>query len=81
MLKFEWESETQEKGFLNLRQWLRSHGMTSELTAEQFLIACYFIQKDHESHEWTMDMLGRVVGALQSDIKALQDKLDGLSGS
>ena len=68
---FEWESEAQRKGFLSLIQFMRKHGAVMEARTLH-IIACYFIQKDHESHEWWIGVIG-------DQIKSLEDRLMDVS--
>lgn len=65
--QFKWESPEQEKGYKNLVQWLRKNGQP-ELSKEGSMIAAYFIQKDHESHEWLMGMLQRVLAPIETQV-------------
>jgi hypothetical protein len=74
---FKWESQVQEKGYGNLVQFLRRNNIT--LTDKTlFLIAVYFIERDHESNEYWRQLVGDQVSNLQSEIKHLQDQVAGL---
>lgn len=64
---FEWESETQHKGFLALVQFLGRRSQTLPLSEmppytrlEDALMAtsAFFIQKDHEANEWFGERIG-----------------------
>lgn len=76
MHEFKWESVEQEKGYGNLVEWLRKRGVKYPLSSETFLVACYFIQKDHESHEWLVEMLSRMLDDIRRDILTLKQDLE-----
>jgi hypothetical protein len=74
---FPWESETQKKGFQNFMQFLQK--LPSEVKqAPGMELPCavaYFIQKDHESHEWWVDMMSKQIEMLQQEIAELKKRL------
>ncbi len=69
---FPWESEEQKKGYGALIMFLRKikHPEKFDPTA------AWFIQKDHESHEWMIEMLSRVIGELKHEILTLRAALE-----
>jgi hypothetical protein len=71
---FPWESEEQRKGYLALIQYRRKLGKNPEIVVDP--TAAFFIQKDHESHEWMIEMLGRVIGELRTEILTLRTALE-----
>jgi hypothetical protein len=84
-LSFEWESEEQKKGFLALAKFLREHGRNMfhaslQPMDKQDLISAFFIQKDHESHLWMMEMLDRIISPLQDEIRRLGERIRQLEG-
>ena len=74
--EFKWESVEQQKGFGNLTEWLNKRGYNYQLTPELFLIACYFIQKDHEAQEWFIQVIGNRISELQLEILKLRSDLE-----
>ena len=71
---FPWESKEQKEGFLSLMQWLR--GIPAALTGlPLFLVFCYLVQKDHESSEWMIGVIGDRVRRLEDEIALLREEL------
>jgi|WetSurMetagenome_2_1015567.scaffolds.fasta_scaffold634955_2 hypothetical protein len=69
---FKFESSEQQKGFLNLVQYLRKH--CPDGYDPTFLIASYFIQKDHESNEHWIELVGNQISNIQLQLKSLIDE-------
>jgi hypothetical protein len=70
---FPWESEDQRKGYLALVQYWRKNGQDPGLLVDS--TAAFFIQKDHESHEWMIEMLDRIITPLRNEIMELRREL------
>lgn len=76
---FKFTSEVQEKGFNSMVQYLNGFkGRFSDQDAVWAALA-YLIQKDHESHEYYIDLFGKQVADLQDQIKQLQDQIKDLT--
>lgn len=71
--EFPWQSEAQRKGYLALVQYMRGFGIEPTLPIDPQV--CWQIQKDHESHEWWVEVLGNQVGALQAEIIAVRRQI------
>lgn len=73
---FPWESEDQKKGFLSLVQFVRQHiDRPLPLQIPGYILATYFIQKDHESTEWFLEYIARVTEPLEKRILLLEQQL------
>jgi hypothetical protein len=72
---YKFESIEGEKGFGNLIEFLRKQKRGQDLDLDLALVACYFIQKDHESQEWFSKIIGEVESRLIDQIKILQDRV------
>jgi hypothetical protein len=70
---FPWESEEQRKGYFALVKYLSDKGV---IITEINPTAAFFIQKDHESHEWMIEMLSRVLGEMKTEILTLRTALE-----
>jgi len=71
---YPWESVEQKKGFLSLLKHLsdlRPNVRKNMIGA----ICAYFIQKDHESSEWFVEILGDRVRRLEDEIVLLREEL------
>ncbi len=71
--KFKWESDGQEKGYKSLLYWLNKNSLPGEVRP----IDLFFIQKDHESHQYWIELVGRQVRILEGQILNLQNQLVG----
>ena len=84
--EFEWESETQKKGFLALVQFMnqRKAVLPPDATVAEVIddsintVACWFIQKDHESNEWYNERFGDMNSRLENEILALRKRIEDL---
>ncbi len=80
---FKFDSVDQEKGALAALGWLQSKGFTvsSYSNMDEKLMNglrpmdLFFIQKDHDSHEYWLELFGNQISTLQREIKALQDQV------
>lgn len=80
---FKWESETQRKGYLALLQYLRKFGI--EATGPVDAKAAFFIQKDHESNLWWIDLIAQkhqevlnMLGELNFKVSQLESTVEQL---
>lgn len=75
---FKWESEEQRKGFFNLIQFLKEKHPQNvhQLIAS---VAAYFIQKDHESHEYWVELVGNQIGQVNKQLRLLQEDVNYLT--
>ena len=71
---FEWDSDDQRKGYLSFLQWAHSKGLHVSVRP----IDLFFIQKDHESHEWWVETVGTHIKGLEHQIKRLSDEVNEL---
>lgn len=74
---FKWDSEDQKKSFLAAAFWLKQKGLDINTFPIRPLDA-FFMQKDHESHEWHVELLGSQIAGLQKEISALQNDIRSL---
>lgn len=85
---FEWESQEQEKGFRALCTFLRvrkeqvsSDRPESEHIEDTLMaIACWFIQKDHESNEWYNERLGAFESRVNENLAMVLEENRSLRG-
>ena len=71
---FPWESKAQEESFLSFLQWLRK--IPAALVGHPvFLLCAFFAQKDHESNEWIVEVIGDRVRRLEDEIQLLRGEL------
>jgi septal ring factor EnvC (AmiA/AmiB activator) len=77
--KFEWQSDEQRKGYLALVQYWKQYDASAPfpIHARENLTALFFIQKDHESHQYWIDLVGRQVSSLQDELHSLRNSLSG----
>lgn len=81
--RFPWTGDVQKKGFLNFTQWMRSLGtQVKDSDEDKFrCLVAYFVQKDHESHEWWVDTVGAQVKSLQEQLRLLQEQITALKSN
>lgn len=73
---FPWESTDQKKGFMNLFQFLRKHGVDPRYKdVPGRLLAAYLIQRDLESNEWWLGLVSDHFDRLNERIVELNGKL------
>jgi len=74
---FKFESEAQRKGFLAFLLWLRRVPSVETMGAGYLLplLALYQMQKDHESSEWFIRVIGDQVHNLRMEIQDLRTQL------
>jgi hypothetical protein len=78
-MQFKWESQEQEQGYYNFIQFLRKNGIKKTPNLSQyFLLAVYFIQKDHESNVFWTELVGNQISSLQNEIMGLKDQIQKL---
>lgn len=70
----QWDSESQKKSVLSLQQYLVKLGRLSDDQSVWAAIA-YMIQKDHESQEWFVNLIGDHVKRLEDQIQSLKMEL------
>lgn len=72
---FKWDSENQKKSFGSLVKYLDEKIAGGYDTMDVLLAAvAYLIQKDHESNEWWLKLMGDQIKSLEDQIKELQNK-------
>jgi len=60
----DFESEEQRKGYLSFLQWCKEKKLPNDVTP----IDLWFIQKDHESAEWFINMVGNMISNLSHQL-------------
>lgn len=70
-----WQSEAQEKGMKALQLHLQHAGRLTDMNSIWETVS-YLIQKDHESSNYFIKVIGDHIGRLEDEIKILQDKLN-----
>jgi len=84
---FEWDSEAQRKGFLSFIMDFRNKMMNdiADISPNDLLertlmfMACWFIQKDHDSNEWYNERFGDLDKKLTDEIIHLRSENQRLS--
>jgi hypothetical protein len=69
---FKWDSEDQKKGYHALRSWLKSKGLDDEKVRG---IDLFFIQKDHDSHVYWVELMGTQIKDLQDQLVRQSEKI------
>lgn len=70
---FPWDSDVQRESFLSMFLWLIKKGATSDLLLPY--VAAFMFQKDHESSEWIVGVIGDRVRRLEDEIVLLREEL------
>jgi len=86
--KYPWESDAQKKGFGALLKDLREKTFpeardlspADRLEHALSLVACFFIQKDHDSNEWYNERFGNLDSRIREDLVRLQEENRALRG-
>lgn len=68
---FTWDSKDQEQGYGAFVKWASEHNVDDEVRP----IDLFFIQKDHESQQWFVEVMGNQVRQLQDEISRLDHEL------
>lgn len=75
--KFKWETPAQEQGFKGFQRWWMNLSLTlrDNSTAKLFAVVAFFIQKNHESHEWWAETVGDQISRVEDQVHLLQKRV------